>query len=180
MTSPARSPPTTICPVSSPLTCSPARLAPCAPAHCARAVPSPPACPNSPVASLRHHHRHGELVGACHPSSLPPSPGAFKKDRPSPAFPTPASATSPSSSSIEPVPPPSLPSPVSSVLLALVAFDQIALALKVRRPITSLAHTCSSPIAPGGLADDFTAASAHHPPWTGHPRPPPVKLTPPL
>jgi hypothetical protein len=68
---------------------------------------------------------------------------------------------------------------VSSVLLSLVAFDQIALALKVRRPVTSLAHTCSSPIAPGGLASDFTTASARHPPWTGHPRPPPVKLTPP-
>jgi hypothetical protein len=60
-----------------------------------------------------------------------------------------------------------------------VVFDQIALALKVRHSVTSLAHTCSSPIAPGGLAGDFTVASARHPPWTGHPRPPPVKLTPP-
>jgi hypothetical protein len=130
---------------------------------------------------LRHHHRHGELVGARHPSSLPPSPGAYKKNRPSSAFPTPSSATSPSPSPtlIEPAPPPSLPSPVSSVLLSLVVFDQIPLALKVRRSVTSLAHTCSSPIAPGGLAGDFTAAGACHPPWTGHPRPPPVKLTPP-
>jgi hypothetical protein len=181
MTSPARSPPTTARPVSSPLTRSPAWLAPCAPAHCARAVPSPPpACPSRHVACLRHHHRHGELVGS--PPLLPsPSPGAYKKDRPSSAFPTPASTTSPSPSpsSIEPAPPPSLPSPVSSVLLSLVAFDQIALALKVRRSVTSLAHTCSLPIAPGGLADDFIVASARHPPWTGHPRPPPVKLTPP-
>jgi hypothetical protein len=116
------------------------------------------------------------------PPLLPsPSSGAYKKDRPSSAFSTPASTTSPSPSpsSIETAPPPSLPSPVSSVLLSLVAFDQIAQALKVRRSVTSLAHTCSSPIAPGGLAGDFTAASARHPPWTGHPRPPPVKLTPP-
>jgi hypothetical protein len=116
------------------------------------------------------------------PPLLPsPSPGAYKKDRPSSAFPTPASATSrsPSPSSIEPAPPPSLPSPVSSVLLSLVEFDQIALALKVHHSVTSLAHTRSSPIAPGSLAGDFTAASARHSPWTGHPRPPPVKLTPP-
>jgi hypothetical protein len=110
-----------------------------------------------------------------------PSLGAYKKDRLSSAFPTPASATSPSPSpsSIEPAPSSSLPSPVSSVLLSLVAFDQIALALQVRRSVTSLAHTCSSPIAPGVLAGDFTATSARHPPWTGHLRPPPVKLTPP-
>jgi hypothetical protein len=116
------------------------------------------------------------------PPLLPsPSPGVYKKDHRSSTFPTPASATSPSPSpsSIEPAPPPSLPSLVSSVLLSLVAFDQIALALKARHSVTSLAHTCSSPIAPGGLAGDFTAASACHPPWTGHPRPPPVKLTPP-
>jgi hypothetical protein len=124
--------------------------------------PFTPACPSRPVASLRHHHHHGELVGARHPSSLPPSPGAYKKDRSSSAFPTPASATSPSPSSIEPAPPPSLPSPLSFVLLSLVAFDQIALALKVRRSVTSLAHACSLPIAPGGLAGDFTAASARH------------------
>jgi hypothetical protein len=110
-----------------------------------------------------------------------PSPGAYKKDRPSSAFPTLASATSPSPSpsSIEPAPPLSLPSSVSSVLLSLVAFDQIDLALKVRRSVTSLVHTCSSPITPGGLAGDFTAASAHRPPWTGHLGPPPVKVTPP-
>jgi hypothetical protein len=32
-----------------------------------------------------------------------------------------------------------------------------------------LAHGLSMPIAPGGLTDDLTAASARHPPWTGHP-----------
>jgi hypothetical protein len=114
-------------------------------------------------------------------SLLPfPSPGAYKKDRPSSAFPTPASATSPSPSSIEPAPSRPPFALVSSVLPSLVAFGQIALALKVRHSVTSLAHTCSSLIAPGGLAGDFTTASARHPPWTGHPRPPPVKLTPPL
>jgi hypothetical protein len=137
----------------------------------ARVVPSPYA-PSPP--SWRARRRF--------PSLLPfPSPGAYKKDRLSSAFPTPTSATSPSPSpsSIEPAPlrPPF--APVSSVLPSLVAFGQIALALKVRHSVTSLAHTCSSPIAPGDLAGDFTAASARHPPWTGHPRPPPVKLTPP-
>jgi hypothetical protein len=39
---PVRSPPATVRPISSPLTHSLARLAPCAPAHCVRAVPSPP------------------------------------------------------------------------------------------------------------------------------------------
>jgi hypothetical protein len=137
----------------------------------ARAVPSPFA-PSPP--SWRARRRLSSLIPF-------PSPGAYKKDRPSSAFPTPASATSPSPSpsSIEPAPPRPPFAPVSSVLPSLVAFGQIALALKVRHSVTSLAHTCSSPIAPGGLANDFTAASAHHPPWTGHPRPPPVKLTPP-
>jgi hypothetical protein len=136
----------------------------------ARAIPSPVCAITTVMAS-------SSVLAT--PPAFPPSPGAYKKDLPSSAFPTRASATSPSPSSIEPAPPPSLPSLVSSVLLSLVAFDQIALALKVRRSITSLAHTCSSPIAPGGLAGDFTAASARHPPWTGHPGPPPVKLTPP-
>jgi hypothetical protein len=116
------------------------------------------------------------------PSLLPsPSSGAYKRDRPSSSFSTSASATSPSPSpsSIEPAPPHPPFAPVSSVLPSVVVFGQIALALKVHHSVTSLAHTYSSPIAPGGLAGDFTAASARHPPWTGHPRPPPVKLTPP-
>jgi hypothetical protein len=120
------------------------------------------------------------------PPHLPsPSPGTYKKDHPSSAFPTPASATSPSPSpsSIEPAPPPSLPSPVSSVLLSLVAFDQIALALKVRRSVTSLAHTCSSPIAIGGLAGDFTVASTRQravdrPPQASTGQIDPISMTP--
>jgi hypothetical protein len=90
-----------------------------------------------------------------------------------------ATSPSPSPSSYEPAPPRPPFAPMSYVLPSLVAFGQIALALKVRHSVTSLAHTCSSPIAPGGLANDFTAASARHSPWTGHPRPRPVKLTPP-
>jgi hypothetical protein len=66
---------------------------------------------------------------------------------------------------------------VSSVLPSPVALGQIALVLKVRHSVTILAHACSSPIAPGGLVGDLTAASTRHPPWTGHPKPPPVKLT---
>jgi hypothetical protein len=87
MTSPARSPPTTARPVSSPLTRSPTRLAPCAPAHCARAVPSPPCLSSCPVASLRHHHHHGELVGARHPSSLPPPRALIKRTARAPPSP---------------------------------------------------------------------------------------------
>jgi hypothetical protein len=58
--------------------------------------------------------------------------------------------------------PSSLPSPVSSTLLSLVAYGQIALALKLLLSVASLAHTSSSLIAPGSLAGDFTAASARH------------------
>jgi hypothetical protein len=78
------------------------------PAHYARAVPSPPRLPEPSRRRLRHHHPHGELIGVCRPSSRPPpSPVGYKKDRPSSAFTTPASATSPSPSpsSIEPAPP---------------------------------------------------------------------------
>jgi hypothetical protein len=142
--------------------------------------PFTPACPSRPVAILRHHHRHGELAGAHRSSSLPPSQPPIKGLPRAPCSTTPGLSHSTSlpraqSSSA----PSSLPSPVSSVLLSLVAYDQISLALKVRLSVASLAHTFSSPIAPSGLAGDFTAASARHPPWTGHPRHPPVKLTPP-
>jgi hypothetical protein len=57
---------------------------------------------------------------------------------------------------------------VSSVLSSLVAFDRIALVLEVRHSVTILAHGLSTPIAPGGLAGDLTAASARHPSWTSH------------
>jgi hypothetical protein len=177
---PARSPPTTVRPIPSPLTRSPARLAPCAPAQCARAIASPPACPSRPVAILCHHHRHGELTGARHSSSLPPPRPPIKGPPRAPCSTTLGlnhSASLPRAQSSSA--PSSLPSLVSSVLLSIVAYDQIALALKVHRSVTSLAHTCLSPITPSGLAGDFTAASARHPSWTGHPRPPPVKLTPP-
>jgi hypothetical protein len=142
---------------------SPARLAPCASAHCARAVPSPPACPSRPVAILRHHHRHGELAGARHPSSIPPPRPPIKGPSRAPC--STASGLSHSTSlpwAQSSSAPSSLPSPVSSALLSLVAYDQIALALELCLSVASLAHTFSSPIAPSGLAGDFTALSTHH------------------
>jgi hypothetical protein len=41
--------------------------------------PFTPRLPSRPVASLRHHHRHGKLVGARHPSSLPPPQAPIKR-----------------------------------------------------------------------------------------------------
>jgi hypothetical protein len=142
--------------------------------------PFTPACPSRPVAILRYHHRHGELSGAHRSSSLPPPRPPIKGPPRAPCSTTPGLSHSTSlpraqSSSV----PSSLPSSVSSALLSLVAYDQIALALKVCLSIASLAQTFSSPIAPSGLTGDFTAPSARHPLWTGHPRHPPVKLTPP-
>jgi hypothetical protein len=68
----ARSLPVATRAVASPLTCSPARLAPCVAVSLlqpepsrhppARAIPSPPLC---------HHRRRGKLAGARHLSSLP-------------------------------------------------------------------------------------------------------------
>jgi hypothetical protein len=43
-----------------------------------------------------------------------------------------------------------------------VAYGQIALALKLRLCAASLAHTSSSPIAPGSLAGDLTVVGPHH------------------
>jgi hypothetical protein len=51
---------------------------------------------------------------------------------------------------------------VSSTLPSLVAYGQIALALKLCLCAASLAHTSSLPIAPSSLAGDFTAAGTHH------------------
>jgi hypothetical protein len=67
--------------------------------------------------------------------------------------------------------PSSLPSPVSSALLSLVAYGQIALALKLRLSVASLSHTSSSLIVPGSLVGGFTAASACH---RAMDRPPPA------
>jgi hypothetical protein len=142
--------------------------------------PFTPTYPSRLVAILRHHHRHGELAGAHRSSSHPPPRPPIKGPPRAPCSTTPGLSHSTSlpraqSSSA----PSSLPSPVSSALLSLVEYDQIALALEVRLSVASLAHTFSSPIAPNGLAGDFTAASASRPLWTGHPRHPSVKLTPP-
>jgi hypothetical protein len=51
---------------------------------------------------------------------------------------------------------------MSSALLSLVAYGQIALDLKLRLCVASLAHTSSLPIAPGSLAGDFPAAGTRH------------------
>jgi hypothetical protein len=123
----------------------------------------PPACLSRPIATLRHHHRHGELTGARHLSSLPPPRPPIKGLPRAPCSTTPGLSHSTSlpraqSSSA----PSSLPSPVSSALLSLVAYGQIALALKLRLSVASLAHTSSSLIAPGSFVGDFTAASARH------------------
>jgi hypothetical protein len=180
MPSPARSLPTTACPVSSPLTRAPASATSPLTVPAPAPHPPPPRLPEPSRRRLRHHRHHSELVGACRPSSLPPPRAPIKgtvRAPPSPHQPRlpPLSFPSP----IEPAPPRPPFAPVSFVLPSLVVFGQIALALKVRHSVMILAHTGSSPIAPGDLAGDFTSASARHPPWIGHPRPPPVKLTPP-
>jgi hypothetical protein len=160
---PARSPPATVRPISSPLTHSLARLASCAPAHYARSVPSPPparAVP-SPLCAITTVMASSPVLATSPPFPLP---GHLKKDRPEPLVPPHQASTTQ---------PPSLrpnrarrrrPSPlrVSSALLSLVAYGQIALALKLRLSVANLAHTFSSLIAPGSLDGDFTAASARH------------------
>jgi hypothetical protein len=88
-------------------------LAPCVPAHCGRAVPSPPLC--------RHHRRRSKLH-RCPPLPPPPSPVAYKRTAPSPSSPRtslghsfPLPWTQSSSA------PSSLPSPVSFSLPSPVA-----------------------------------------------------------
>jgi hypothetical protein len=167
MPSPARSPPTTARPVSSALTRAPASTT------SPPLYPSRPLTPRLPEPShrrLRHHRHHGKLVGVVVPPPFPPPRAPIKgppelyllhtsHDHLPLAFP----------SLIELAPPRPPFAPVSSVLSSLVAFDRIALVLEVRHPVTILAHGLSTPIAPDGLANDLTAASARNPPWTGHP-----------
>jgi hypothetical protein len=109
MYSPTRSPPTTARPISLPLTCLPARLAPCTPLTMPEPSlhPPPPACPSRPVAVCAITTIMASSSAFAVPPPFPPSPGAYKKDRLSSAFTTPASSTSPSPSpsSIEPAPP---------------------------------------------------------------------------
>jgi hypothetical protein len=146
-------------------------------------MPEPSLHPRLPESSRRHFAPSTPSWRArrCSPPHLPsPSPATYKRTARAPCSTTPGLSHSTSlpraqSSSA----PSSLPSPVSSALLSLVAYDQSALAFKLRLSVASLAHTFSSLIAPGSLAGDFTAASARHPPWTGHPKHPPAKLTPP-
>jgi hypothetical protein len=148
-------------PVTSPLTCSPARFG----ALCPRALcPSPPVattCPSRPVATVCHHRRRGKRRW-CSPPPLP-SPTAYKRTAPSPLL----HRTRPQPLHLPPLDPIELdvvipPSPVSSALPSLVPYGQIALALKLRHCATSLAHTSSSPIAPGSPTGDLAAMGARH------------------
>jgi neural Wiskott-Aldrich syndrome protein len=87
MTSPASSPPTTVRLVSSPLTRSPSRLAPCAPAHRARTVPSPPparAVP-SPVCAITTIMASSSALAP--PPPVPPPQAHIKRTARAPPFP---------------------------------------------------------------------------------------------
>jgi hypothetical protein len=159
----ARSPPATVRPVASPLTRSPARFSALRPHALCPSRPFTPACPSHPVTTVCHHHSRGKLVGARHLSSLPPPRPPIKGPPRAPCSTTPGLSHSTSlartqSSST----PSSLPSPMSSALPSVVAYGQIALALKLRLCVASLAHTSSSPIASNSLAGDFTAVGTRH------------------
>jgi hypothetical protein len=158
-----RSPPAIVCPIASPLTRSPARFGIMRLRALCSSRPFTPACPSRPVATMHHHHRRGKLTGARHLSSLPPPRPPIKGPPRAPCSTTrglshstslPRTQSSLASSS--------LPAPVSSALLSLVSYGQIALALKLHLYVASLAHTSSSPIAPDILAGDFTAAGTLH------------------
>jgi hypothetical protein len=124
-------------------------------------------CPSRPFTPPRlpEPSRH-------HFAPSPPSPATYKRTAPSPLFhhtrPQPLHLPPRAQSNSAPS---SLPSPVSSALLSLVAYGQIALALKPRLSVAILAHTSSSLIAPGSLAGGFTALSARH---RAMDRPPPA------
>jgi hypothetical protein len=104
--------------------------------------------------------------------ALTPGLATYKRTAPSPLFhhtrPQPLHLPPRAQSNSAPS---SLPSPVSSALLSLVAYGQIALALKPRLSVAILAHTSSSLIALGSLAGGFTASSARH---RAMDRPPPA------
>jgi hypothetical protein len=128
-------------------------------------MPEPSLHPHLPESS-RHHCVPSSppwQARQCSPPLLPFPPRSPIKVPPrAPYFTTPGLSHSTSlpwtqSSST----PASLPPPVSSALPSLVAYGQIALALKLCLYAASLAHT-SSPIAPGSLASDFTAAGTRH------------------
>jgi hypothetical protein len=120
-------------------------------------------CPSRSVATVCHHRRRGKRH-RCSPPLLPPPPRPPIKGPPRASY-LPAPGLSHSifllwtqSSSMSP----SLPSPVSSSLPSLVAYSQIAIALKLRHCATSIARTSSSPIAPGSTTSDLTGAGACH------------------
>jgi hypothetical protein len=155
------SPPATIRPVASPLSRSPARFG-------ALCLPEPsrrPICSSHPVATTVRHHRrrkHTSLMRATSPPFTAWVP--IKRTARAPSFLTLASAT--------PSPPPldlielhaaAPPSaPVSSALFSLLSYNQINVALELHHSLTNTTHPFPSPIAPGNLAGDPTAADARH------------------
>jgi hypothetical protein len=136
-------------------------LAPWGPAQCARAVLSPPPARAIPWPLCAIIAVAASVAGARHLSSPPRPP--IKGPPQAPYFPAPGLShsiffpwTQSSSTSS------SLPSPVSSSLPSLVAYGQISITLKLCHCATSIAHTSSSPIAPGSPTGDVAAPGARH------------------
>jgi hypothetical protein len=146
----------------------------------ALSYPVTPPLPKPSYRTVHHFRRHGKRR-RCAPLT-PPSPlrPPIKGPLRAPCSATPGLSHSTSlprtqSSSA----PSSLPSLVSSALLSLVAYGQIALALKLRLFVASLAHTSASHISPGSVAGDFTAASARHRAVDRPPQAPSGQMAPP-
>jgi hypothetical protein len=160
MPSPVRSPPTTACPVSLPLTRAPA-LATSPPLYPSR--PLTPRLPEPSCHRLLHHRHHGELVGARRPPVLPPPRPPIKGPPRAPCSTTPGlshSISLPRAQSDSA--PSSLPSPVSSDLLPLLSPSPIHMVLELRHSLTNAMHPSPPPIALDCLTGDLTAASARH------------------
>jgi hypothetical protein len=100
-----------------------------------------------------------------HTTSRPfPAPVAYK--RTTPRFPIPHTSLGhplpPSPSSIEPALPHPSPALVSLALLPLLSSSLIHIVLELCHSLTNAMHPSPPPIAPGSLAGDLTATSAHH------------------
>jgi hypothetical protein len=97
-------------------------------------------------------------------ATSPPAPQSPIKVPPrAPQLLTPASASPhPSRELNQAAPPCPSSTPVSSYLPSLVAYSQIDIALKLHHCATSIAHTPSSPIAPGSPTGDLATAGARH------------------
>jgi hypothetical protein len=161
----AQSPPATARPVASPLTRSPTKFGALHPYPLAPA-PSHPVTP-SPEPSRRHHCVPSSPPRQASPvlATSPPPPRSPIKGPPElPQLLTPASASpNPSPELNRATPPRPSSAPVSSSLPSLVAYGQIAQALKLCQCATSLSRTSPSPIAPGSPTGDLTVVGARHP-----------------